>query len=330
MLPIAILIFILLKSLYNYRKKAISQFDPSLVIPRSNFIYWSKVIAAMLAWVLLTFALMEPRGNEHYADEEAGKAIKQSEVKGKLRKRAHEVLIFVDASSSMTAKDTKGGQSRFSEAKDIADQIIRRLEGENASLYAFTSTTTQLSPSTINYLFVRLMLRQMKINEGASSGTDLAAALKTMDTDVQAFPSTSAKTVIFLTDGGDSGDPTFTSAQRFRLFTVGLGSKEGTTLPDISYQGKEVHSSLNDLILKKMAYKGHGNYFFANTTSNVEIVNRIVSEIKKESTPISESELLASVAAGSKDKIYDLYFQIPLGLALILLAYVFLWPVVRR
>lgn len=343
-----IIIFILFQLLYRYRKNALKYFEESVVIQRSKTIFWSKVFALILAWALLVFALMQPEGNAHYPDEIVSKAVKKVEAKGKLRKRGQEVLIFIDASASMAVTDTSNGQSRLSKAKEIADLVIRKLEGENVSLFAFTSSVTQLSPSTLDYLFVRLMLRDMRINEGDIGGTDFLAALKTLKSQVIQAPQSSFKTAIILSDGGDyrldqSQNPSFqksidelmdqiskAESWKLRVDTIGVGSKAGGTIPDVTDKGQTVHSSLQDFLLKKIALKGRGNYFDSSVASDVDIANRIVAALKKDPSTISESELLASLAAGTDEKIYDLYFQLPLGLALLLLAYVFLWPEARR
>ena len=45
----------------------------------------------------------------------------------------------------MSVKDTRTGISRLDEAKEIVDETVSRLKGENASLWAFTAEPTRLS-----------------------------------------------------------------------------------------------------------------------------------------------------------------------------------------
>lgn len=344
----AVCIIFLFKLLNEYRKQALENFDTSLIIGRSQPVFWIKVAALALAWILLVFAFMQPVGNEHYADEATAKAFSQIDAKGKLHKRGHEVFLFIDTSASMDVPDTSNGGSRLAKAKSIADQIIRRLDGQNVALYAFTSSTTQLSPATLDYLFVRLMLRQMKINEGDVGGTDFAPLLKTLKSNLLTAPPASLKSAIIFSDGGDyrldklkgralqeaitglTNELSNSENERLRVFTVGIGSKEGGTIPGVTDNGQKVHSSLEDLILKKLALKGRGDYFSANQASDIEIAAAISSAMRQDPSTISESELLASLASNRNDKLYDLYFQVPLAFALILLAYFLFWPEVKR
>lgn len=344
----SVLILVLFKLLYQFRQRALNNFDSSLIVPRSNIIFWSKIAALAIAWALIIFAFMQPKGNEHYADEATAQALNRVEAKGKLHNRGHEVILFIDTSASMDVTDTPSGESRLVKSKSIADQIIRRLDGQNVSLYAFTSATTQLSPSTLDYLFVRLMLRQMKINEGDVGGTDFQPLLKTLHTDVEKAPPASFKSAIIFSDGGDyrldklkgaalqdamtslTNDLANAETERLRVYTVGVGSKEGGTVPNVSNNGQKVTSSLQEIILRKLALKGRGDYFNANQASDIEIAAAITAAMRQDPATMSESELIASLASGRDDKLYDLYFQVPLAFALILLAYYLFWPEVKR
>jgi len=186
--PLALVIFVLYWRLFEYRKTTLSGFASEkvlqdILIPRSRYNFWAKTVAFFLVWIFAAWALMQPTGNGHYPLETAMEAAAKPKGKAKeavVKRKAHDVIFLVDASASMSVQDTRTGVSRLNYAKEIVDQIVSGLRGESTALYAFTSDTSKLSPRTMDYLFVRLILRQMRINEGDIAGTNLVEALSDM------------------------------------------------------------------------------------------------------------------------------------------------------
>ena len=167
--------------LYHYRKKALYMYSSNenlkkLLTERSKIIYFFKAILFCLSWILITYALMQPQGNGYYPNIAETK--KKDNLKEAFKLKAHDVIFLIDASASMSVHDTISGKSRLEFAKEIADEIASSLKGENAALYAFTSTATKMSPPTPDLFFVRMMLRQLSINEGGVTGTDFLKSLE--------------------------------------------------------------------------------------------------------------------------------------------------------
>ena len=338
--------------LYHFRDTFLRRFSfaSEVIIPRSNLYFWSKAFAVCLAWIATTIVLMQPKGKGHYPEGQEGKkwVSDKREKEGIIQRKAHDVIFLVDASMSMEVPDVRGGQTRFQFAKEIVDQMISRLKGESIALYAFTSDTTKLSPLTMDYLFVRLMLRQMPINEGDVAGTNITEALARMRDEHFLTITPKRQTLVILTDGGDThleelkGDERqgaidslenfFNHAEELDLsvFTIGLGSREGGNIPNIEYEGKPVHSSLNEQLLKELSRRGVGKYYYANEFSAVDLAQDFVNAIN---LPVGIEEYrikTRSQVKGSEDLVYDLFFQIPLGIALLLLGFVLLFPDTRK
>jgi Ca-activated chloride channel family protein len=336
--------------LFNYRRRILDQFaKPTILLqtllPRSTATFWAKSAALACAWTLGTLALMQPQGNAHYPEENLTEKAKPGEQQlVPIKRRAHEVIVLVDASASMATVDTRPGVSRLDYAKDIADQIIRRLDGQSASLYAFTSSVIRMSPPTWDYIFVRLMLREIHINEGETSGTNIFEAMAYMRDRFLKISSTKLKTLILLSDGGDTrieslsgaprreaiqtlvnllGDP---QNQSLRLYTIGLGSLKGGEIPKLIYEGHPVHSALQEDLLRELARRGRGTYFSANDNTALSISQDLAIAMQQDPPFLEEATALKALGQGGKQKIYDAYYQIPLSLALILLAFVLLWP----
>lgn len=339
-------------NLHVFRKKFLGRFSRAseVIIPRSRFAFWTKAAAVCLAWIATTIVLMQPKGNGHYPESHKEKkwVSDKKEKEGIIQRKAHDVIFLVDASASMEVPDARGGQTRLQFAKELIDEIISRLKGESIALYAFTSDATKLSPLTMDYLFVRLMLKQMNINEGDIAGTNMTEALASLRDEYFLTITPKRKTLVILSDGGDThleelkGNEQqraidsikffFNQAEELDLnvFTIGLGSREGGIIPHVEYEGKPVHSSLNEQLLKELSSRGMGKYYYANDFSAVDLAHDFVNAINQ---PVGIEEYRVktrSQVKGSQDLIYDLFFQIPLGIAIVLLGFVLLFPDTRK
>lgn len=343
--------------LYLYRRRDLERFAPAaalkeILVPRSLFQFWAKVVALCFAWVFAVAALMEPVGNGHYPAESGQDHRKKSEKDEKeviFKRKAQDVIFLIDASASMEVKDTRLGISRLDFAKDVIDQTISRLKGESIALYAFTSDTTKLSPPTMDYVFVRLVLRQVKINEGDIAGTNMVEAVADMRDAYFAKPTPKLKTIVFVTDGGDTQLEGMQGGERenqimailallndaeknqLRVVSIGMGTKSGAEIPGLMYQGKPVVATLDEELLKRMSEKGRGTYYFANDWTALDLGSVLARDIEQQGAPIEEYKLKGGdqEAKGGEDLVYDLLFQFPLGAAMILLGFVLFFPDTR-
>ena len=334
--------------LYHYRQERLESFAnasllDSIMVKRLSVVFWLKAALICLAWICCVIALMQPKGNERYipVGVEKPHEISQNAI---LRKKHHEVIILLDASASMGTKDTRNGKAREVVAKEIADDVISSLKGESVSLYAFTAATMQIVPSTMDYLFTRLMLRQVEVNEGESSGTDIKNALETVRKKYFSDASSSNRTLVVLTDGGDTSLEGLTGEERkaaidkiiqpiedaerigLRVLTVGIGSKEGANVPGVSYQGHPVISALEEALLQKMSLVGRGEFWMAHAMTPFQISQAISNAIARDETYIDEEVNPQLPLTDTQTRLYDLFFKLPLGIALVALACWFLIP----
>lgn len=314
-----------------------SSYHQQLLIERGALLYWGKVLFFCITWICAVFALMGPKGNERYPISPTKETQKST-----LKLKPHEVILLIDASASMSVNDTKTGITRLDYAKEIADQIISELKGENVSLYAFTSKTLQLSPSTLDYLYARLMIKGIKINEGDTSGTDILQALQYLKNEYFSVPTSKLKTLIILSDGGDTKLESLHSTEKeerihamlaelgnaqennLRVYTIGMGSKAGKEIPNIFYNNKPVVSAENEELLRILAARGRGGYYYANEMTSLEIAQALLKDIAQDNPFIELKDQTQFSNRGQP--IYDLYYQFPLGVAIIFLSLVILVP----
>lgn len=339
--------------LIRYRKKQQLSYAPietlsRLVIPRSRLITVTKNGGWNIIWALACFALMEPFGNVRFSSIPGQVTSPKGDINTQLT--PHEIIFLLDTSASMGVPDGRDGNTRLEEAKNIMEDIMRQLTGETVSLYAFTSELSAVVPPTVDYLFVRLSINELHINEGEVGGTRFTKPLSTLQQ--QAFPEKSSKrySILMLTDGGDTQLETLTGEQKneeikailnalsnpqelhVRLFPIGIGSLKPQPIPHVTDSGKPASSKLEPDILKQLAAKDRGKFYMASEHTSWELAQELKKEIDEEpaANPADAPTERYIASAQQEDALVDWYFQVPLGLALLFYLINLLLPDVRR
>lgn len=311
---------------------------PYLLIPRSNLISFFKIGAWGLVWILACMALMGPEGNVRYLPIphlSSGNAGNEEAAEN-----THQLIFLVDTSASMSVPDGSNGQTRLAEAKEIMQDVMSQLKGSNVSVYAFTSVLTAVVPPTLDYLFARLMINELHINEGDVGGTRFAPVLEDFKKKALSDSTSYSSTAFVFSDGEDnemyaSHPPSekvlesilhaIPNPETFHLkiYTIGLGRPSPSLIPRVTRaDGKPVSSQLQPELLQKLAERGKGEYFAAYRWSNWELAAKLINDIEqaKEDNRMEVTHPKRKVAPiGQDEKIADLYYQIPLGLAILLL-----------
>jgi len=162
-------------SLYYYRKKQIQSYADSRLLPklvrnRSRLASFYKIGAWGVIWILLCFALMSPEGNVRYLSDPSNEVLEA--------KKTHELIFLVDTSASMGVRDSENKQTRLEKTKTIMQDLIGQLKNTSISIYAMTSTLTPLVPQTLDFLFARLVVREIEINQGEIGGNRIFVSTK--------------------------------------------------------------------------------------------------------------------------------------------------------
>lgn len=343
LLPFVFLILILFWWLFLYRRKNLLAFSSEenlnlLLIPRSKFLYFLKVFLFSSVWLLSTFALMQPQGNGYYPQ---AKDVKKEDLGMESKLKSHDVIFLIDASASMSINDSRSQKTRLALSKEIADEIASGLTGESAALYAFTSIATKMSPSTPDLFFVRMMLRQISINEGGVPGTDFLQSLKMVSEKYFKPSTTKLTTLIILSDGGDTRLETLSGIEKskamdqilnllgdtkslnLRVFTIGMGSLKEEIIQGVQFQEKPVYSKRQDELLKLLSEKGRGAYYEANLETPIEIAKNIFKRMAEDDPFLKDSK---NVGSRKELLVYQLFYQVPLGLALLLISLYIVFP----
>ncbi len=224
-----------------------------------------------------------------------------------LRKRGVDVVIALDFSKSMLARDVR--PSRIDRAKAEIVRFIQELDGDRVGVVAFAGETMEF-PMTTDYAALELFFRDLGPYDmpvgGTAIGRALTAAGRLLDraTQRRGQPADTTETarsrvVILLTDGEDhEGDPIAVARELgergIRVYTIGIGSRTGEPIPTYApdgtwtgylrdEQGGLVQTALteeNEQQLRAIAEATDGGRFFAAGRGGVGI-EEIRGEIRR-------------------------------------------------
>ena len=161
----------------------------------------------------------------------------QQEVK----QRGRDIIVAVDTSKSMLATDI--APNRLARAKLLTQDLIRLLKGDRVGLIAFAGSSFLQAPLTLDYSAVINALDELDTNVIPKGGTNIASAIATAE---EAFGKAEGQTraLVILTDGEELDADGIAAAKKaaehgIRIFTVGIGSSEGSLIPFRSDDGRQ-------------------------------------------------------------------------------------------
>jgi Ca-activated chloride channel family protein len=194
----------------------------------------------------------------------------------------HDIVILLDVSSSMTAKDML--PNRLTRAKTTITETASKLTQNRIALLAFRHKATLLCPLTYDREFLYQATKLASINSAMPGATDIGDAIISASK-LFTTNSPSSKIIILFSDGEDLSDNisqalSLAEKNNITIFTVGIGQTDGTTIPDplqpeqpYFYNGKKIITKLNEHALKKIAETSGGEYIPLYKISNIPYSN---------------------------------------------------------
>lgn len=280
-------------ALYKQRKTADyirEQNMPPTIPKRSYFSFFVRSLCFIAAWLLLALAFTQ------VADRSVQSLTLPKNGREFLPK-VDEVAFVLDVSASMGATDTSNASSRFSRAKEIISGVIENLGGINCSLMIFAGNSQTQVPDTLDYLYFRILLDAVGINDAGESGTNLLAMVDAVKAKYVNSPYKKSVCMVLLTDGEDTGFLDLakgareqaeaalldhiaeTASNSLRWEIIGLGSTKGATVPDVQFNGQPVVSEMKKELLERMAKAAHGHFYAESDTSVTEISDDILADV---------------------------------------------------
>lgn len=242
-----------------------------------------------------------------------------------IERKGVDVVVVLDTSLSMAADDI--APSRIDQARNQIDALIEKLAGNRVALVTFAGQATLTCPLTLDHTAVRLFLETVEIETMQVPGTAMADALRLA---VRAFGDDErpgeerGRAVILFSDGEDHEGGTEDVLDEVEqggivVHAVGCGSTRGGPIPlrdesgvVVGYkkdrEGKVVTTRLDEGVLEQLALGSGGRYHRA-TSAGAE-----VEEIVQALTSLDAREYGAVLRTR-----YEERFQVPLGIAVILL-----------
>jgi Ca-activated chloride channel family protein len=201
--------------------------------------------------------------------------------------KGRDLIFAIDTSRSMLAQDLK--PDRMSRAKLAAQDLLKQLEGDRVGLIAFAGTAFLQAPLTADYDAIRTSLTELDTEVIPRGGTNLTAAIETAK-DAFGKGESEHRALIIFTDGeeleADAVAAATVAAEKFRIFTVGLGSPQGGLIPFATERGgtdfvrddkgQYVTTRLDEGRLREIAEAGGG--FYVHLESGPIEMQRIVRD----------------------------------------------------
>jgi Ca-activated chloride channel homolog len=263
-LPVVLLIWLLMM---RWKKRAIERYGDKTIVSRLIADYSPtrnifKFVMLISAAGFILFALANPRIS--------------SKIE-KVKKKGVDIVICLDVSNSMRARDIK--PDRLERSKMAISKLIDRLDEDQIGMVVFAGRAQTQLPLTPDYAGAKLYLNSISTDIIPTQGTAIGAAI---DLAANSFNSKSKtkKVIILITDGENHEDDANAAAEKAAqqgiiIFTVGMGSPAGAPIPmadqgnSTEYKkdadGNTVVTKLNETMLKQIASIGKGTYTLANT-----------------------------------------------------------------
>jgi Ca-activated chloride channel homolog len=188
-----------------------------------------------------------------------------------VRQRGLDIIVALDTSKSMLANDL--APDRLTRAKLAALDLMRRAKSDRLGLVAFAGNAFLQCPLTIDDVAFRQSVDALNVNTLPQGGTAIADAIQTAQ---KAFKEgDNHKVIVILSDGEDHDSGAMEAAKQaaaagIRIYTVGIGTREGAMMPVKAPQGhmdlvrdeqhNVVKSHLDERLLQDVANATDGFY----------------------------------------------------------------------
>ncbi len=227
----------------------------------------------LLGFSLVLVSLAQPRWGYTFQD---------------VKRKGLDLLIAVDTSRSMLSNDVQ--PNRLDRVKLAVQDLLNELQGDRVGLIAFAGRAFLQAPLTIDYDAVVEAINDLDTKTIPEGGTNISSAIA-LATQSFGKSATGNRALIIFTDGEElSGDAVKTAKEAadagVRIFTVGVGTPQGSLIPVIGDDGQTafvkdsagqvVKSKLDDKRLREIAQATGG--FYVHLESGLRTMQQLQSE----------------------------------------------------
>ncbi|MBV9644709.1 MAG: VWA domain-containing protein [Verrucomicrobia bacterium] len=203
-------------------------------------------------------------------------------VEQNFEQHGRDILLAIDTSKSMLSTDY--APNRLTRAKLAAQDIVDAMKGDRIGLIAFAGIAQVEAPLTVDYQTVLETINQLDTKTVERGGTDITSAIHSAELALGKSEGVH-RAMVLLTDGEDLEGNSVAAAKEaasygIRIFTVGIGTKEGSTIPiDPDRQeiirdrnGQTVLSRLDESRLRAIAEQTGGFYVHLENGSTSRLI----------------------------------------------------------
>lgn len=299
MLLLLIPVFFVIQALVlKFRAKRIRRFGDQALVEKlmpsySKAKVWLRLSLFAIAFMFFILGISRPQ---------MGAILKEHKTRGA------EVMVVLDVSNSMLAQDYS--PNRLERAKLAISRMVDKLRDDRIGLIVFAGNSFVQLPITTDYVSAKMFLSSISTESVPIQGTAMGEAISTA---LRSFSAQSDKSraIIVITDGENHEDDPVAAARQaaelgVRVFTIGVGSPQGTMIPmgDGQYledrEGNPVVTRLDEKVLQEVAEAGKGLYVHAG---NREFgLDPVIEEISR-----MDDEEYNSIVFEEYDELY-MYF----------------------
>lgn len=214
-----------------------------------------------------------------------------------LAQEGRDLLILLDVSRSMLAKDLKPNRLEFAKLK-IRD-LVSKLAVDRVGLIIFSGSAFLQCPLTIDHAAFLMYLKNVDVESISSGTTSIESALQKALSVYMQTPDRKNKLVAIITDGEDfsanlGNAKNLAASNNIRLFALGVGTPEGAPIPVFDNFGKPaghqtdengqiVTTKLNEEKLREITQTLNGVYIRSTyQDADVDQLVKIVKGFEKE------------------------------------------------
>ncbi len=189
-----------------------------------------------------------------------------------------DLMIALDVSKSMWARDVK--PNRLERVKLSISNLIGNVRGDRVGLIAFAGNAFLQCPLTLDHQAFINTLNNIQVGTIKMGGTNLASPI---DEASRSFSKDDRdRFLVLISDGEDLEGEGLKRAkeaakQGIKIYTIGIGSKEGARIPNdpidvpaknflLNPEGKTVITQLDERSLKAISTETEGKYFPLGST----------------------------------------------------------------
>ena len=299
MLLLLVPVFFVIQALVlKFRAKRIRRFGDQTLVEKlmpsySKAKVWLRLSLFAIAFMFFILGISRPQ---------MGAILKEHKTRGA------EVMVVLDVSNSMLAQDYS--PNRLERAKLAISRMVDKLRDDRIGLIVFAGNSFVQLPITTDYVSAKMFLSSISTESVPIQGTAMGEAISTA---LRSFSAQSDKSraIIVITDGENHEDDPVAAARQaaelgVRVFTIGVGSPQGTMIPmgDGQYledrEGNPVVTRLDEKVLQEVAEAGKGLYVHAG---NREFgLDPVIEEISR-----MDDEEYNSIVFEEYDELY-MYF----------------------